>query len=83
MVFILDGCSFHYAHIWSKHGFRFVEGIWLHRKSSQIQFFISEKTYFTSYVRIVNEQPSNIKNHNQNLLFTSKIKTQIFAELTQ
>ena len=24
-------------------GFRFVEGIWLHRKSRQIRFFFSEK----------------------------------------
>ena len=32
--------------------FRFVEGIWLHRKSRQIRFFFSEQTYFTSYVRM-------------------------------
>ena len=32
--------------------FRFVEGIWLHRKSRQIrEKKNSEKTYFTSYVR--------------------------------
>ena len=30
--------------------FRFVEGIWLHRKSRQIRLFL-EETYFTSYVR--------------------------------
>ena len=42
MVFILDGCSFHYEHTWRKQASRFVEGIWLYRKSRQIQFF-SEK----------------------------------------
>ena len=41
MVFIFDGCSFHYAHGVNK-AFRFVESIWLHQKSRQIQFF-SEK----------------------------------------
>ena len=30
---------------------RFVEGIWLHRKSRQIRLFFSEQGYFTSYVR--------------------------------
>ena len=29
----LDGCSSHYAHIWSKFG----EQIWLHRQSRQIR----------------------------------------------
>ena len=28
--------------------FRFLEGIWFHRKSSQIRFFFSEQTFFTS-----------------------------------
>ena len=37
-VFILDGCSFHYAHAYGvSQVFRFVEGIWLHRKSRQIR----------------------------------------------
>ena len=38
MAFLIDGCSFHYAHT---HGvnqaFQFVEGIWLHRKTHQIR----------------------------------------------
>ena len=33
--------------------FRFVEGIWLHRKSHQIRFFFREKILFSSYVRNV------------------------------
>ena len=37
IVFILDGRSFHYAHIGVNQAFRFVEGIWLHRKSRQIR----------------------------------------------
>ena len=32
---------------WSKSGI----SIWLHRKSRQIRFLFSEKTYFTSYLR--------------------------------
>ena len=39
MVFRLDGCSFDYAHTWSKSAFQFVEGIRLHRKSHQIGYF--------------------------------------------
>ena len=31
--------------------FLLVEGIWLHRKSSNPIFFLSKNTYFTSYVR--------------------------------
>ena len=42
MVFILDGCSFYYTHIWSKSG---ISIRWRH--------LVSEKTYFTSYVRNV------------------------------
>ena len=34
-----------------KQVFRFLKGIRLHRKSRKIRFFLSEKTYFTSYVR--------------------------------
>ena len=33
--------------------FRFVEYVWLHRKSRQIRFFWGEKTLFTSYMRNV------------------------------
>ena len=29
-----------------KQGFRFVEGIWLHRKSSQIRFFFGKDLFF-------------------------------------
>ena len=38
--------------------FRFGEGIWLHRKSRQIRFFLRKKK---------NEQPSNIKTMMQSL----------------
>ena len=52
MVFILDGCSFHYVHKWSKSGI----SIWLLvfgyvERVVKSDFFISEITYFTSYVR--------------------------------
>ena len=38
MVLVLDGCSFYYADIVNQ-VFRFVVGIWLHRKRRQILFF--------------------------------------------
>ena len=39
MVLILDGSAEHGAHNGVNQVFRFVEGIWLHRKSRQIEFF--------------------------------------------
>ena len=49
--FRLDGCSFHYAHTWSKSG---IWICWRHLvtsiESSYLKFFL-EKTYFSSYVR--------------------------------
>ena len=41
MVFIIDDCSFHFTMrtYGVNQAFRFVEGIWLHQKSRQIQFF--------------------------------------------
>ena len=50
MVFILDMVA-HFIVYGENQAFRFFEGIWLQRKSRQIRFFFSEKTYFTSYVR--------------------------------
>ena len=42
--------------------FRFVEGIWLHRKSHQIRFFFFEKRPCLHHTCATgNEQPSNIK----------------------
>ena len=52
MVFILDGCSFHYAHTWSKSGISICRRHLIPSKESSNSFF-SEKTYFTSYVRNV------------------------------
>ena len=43
------------------HAFRYVEIIWLHRKSRQIRFFFSEKFVFIIRAQRKNEQPSNIK----------------------
>ena len=49
MVYIKDGCSFTMRTHGVIQAFRFVEGIWLHRKSHQIRFFFRKKTLFTSY----------------------------------
>ena len=55
MVFILDGCAFYYAHNRVNQAFRFVAGIWLHRKSRQIHkigkdlFYIVVAQHFLSY----------------------------------
>ena len=52
--------------------FRFIECIWSHRKSRQIRFFSSEKTFFTSYVRnICSELPSYKSIMNPITFFTS------------
>ena len=51
MVLILDGSSEHGAHIYGVHQvFRFVEGIWLLRKSRHIRIFFSEGTYVRNMV---------------------------------
>ena len=53
MVFILDGCSFHYAHTWSKSGFSIC---WRHlvtSKKSSNPIFFRKKTLFSSFVRNV------------------------------
>ena len=41
--------------------FRFVEGIWLHQKSHQIQFFSEKRPCLHHTCATLNEQPSNIK----------------------
>ena len=41
--------------------FRFVEGIWLHRKSHQIRFFFGKRPCFHHSCATWNEQPSSIK----------------------
>ena len=41
--------------------FRFVEGIWLHRKSRQIRFFFGKRACFHHLCAMWNDQPSNIK----------------------
>ena len=51
--FRLDGCSFDYAHTWSKSGFSFC---WRHlvtSKESSNRVFLPEKTHFPSCVRNV------------------------------
>ena len=61
MVCVTDGCSFHDAHTWSKSGIRFVEGIWLHRKSHQIRLFFGKRPCLHHTRATWNEQPSIIK----------------------
>ena len=41
--------------------FRFVEGIWLHRKSHQIRFFSENDLVYIIRAQELNEQPSSIK----------------------
>ena len=61
--------------------FRFVEGISLHRKSRQIQFF-SEKIYFTSYVRNMIWAAILYKYHKVTILesFKSKVTRCVVAK---
>ena len=51
MVFMLDGCSFHYSNIWSKSGISICWKRLLTSKESSNPIYFSKKTYFTSYVR--------------------------------
>ena len=41
--------------------FRFVEGIWLHRKIRQIGYFYPKRPIFLHACATLNEQPSNLK----------------------
>ena len=52
LVFIVYGCSFHYAHIWSKSGnsFLFKASGYIERVV-KFDFFSFEKDLFTLYVR--------------------------------
>ena len=45
MVFILDGCSVHYGHIWSKKGIS-ICCRHLFTQSSQIRFFVEKDLYY-------------------------------------
>ena len=70
MVFILDGCSFHYAHTWSKTGFSICwRNLVTSKESSNPIFFSRKNTLFSSFVRIV--KPSNITTMRQ----TERLKT--------
>ena len=55
MVVIIDGCSFHHAHIWSKSGFFLIcsRHLVTSKESLNSIFFYRKKTLFTSYVRNV------------------------------
>jgi len=46
-----------------KQGFRFVEGIWLNRKSRQIRVFFWKRPIFYHTCAYYNEQPFYIKKH--------------------
>ena len=63
MVFIIDGCSFHYAHTWSNSG---ISICWRHlvtSKESSNPIFFRKKTLFTSYVRNVKWATILYKSH--------------------
>ena len=53
MVFRLDGCSFDYAHSWSKSGFSICRRHLVTSKESSNRVFLPEKTHFPSCVRNV------------------------------
>ena len=76
MVFILDGCSFHYAHTWSKSDNSIC---WRHlvtsKESSNPIFFLGKRPYFHHSCATWNEQPSNVKTMGKGALsFCSRIK---------
>ena len=53
MVFIIDGCSIHHAHTWSKSGFSVWSRHFVTSKESLNLIFFPKKTLFTSCVRKV------------------------------
>ena len=61
MVFIIDGFSFTMRTHGVNRAFRFDEGIWLHRKSHQIRFYLSEKDLV--YIILAQRAMSNHLNH--------------------
>ena len=56
------------------HTFRFVEGIWLHRKRNKIRFFFEKWPCLHHTCATWNEQPSNIKNHGLTYVCTWVVK---------
>ena len=82
MVFRLDGCSFHYEHIWSKSG---ISICWLHSITSEDTsnpIFFSEKTYFTSYVRNMFWATILSENHDRWSCSTYNLKKCLFFDVT-
>ena len=51
--YILDGCSFDYAHTWSKSGFSNLLKAFGYIERVVKSDIFSEKTYFTAYVRTI------------------------------
>ena len=63
MACLLDGCSFHYAHTWSKSDFSICSRHLVTSKESLNWNFCRKKTFFTSYVRNVKWATIYYKNH--------------------
>ena len=57
-VFILDGCSFHYAHTWNKSS---ISICWRHLVTCKERIFFRKRPCFHYLCATWNEQPSNIK----------------------
>ena len=71
MVSILDGCSFHYAHTWSKSDMSIY---WRHvvtSKESSNSIFFEKSPCLHHTCATWNEQPSNIKTMVTTLFFSS------------
>ena len=62
VVFIIDGCSFHYAHTWSKSG---ISICWRHLVTSKVSsnsiFFFEKRPWLHHTCATWNEQQCNIK----------------------
>ena len=60
MLWLLDGCSFYYAHNRANQAIRFVDGHWLPRKSRKIRFFFRDRPILHHTCSTCSELPSHI-----------------------
>ena len=80
MVFILDGCSFHVAHVWCKQGlFPKKNWIWWLFRCNQMPS-TNRKAWFTPCVRIVKWATIYYQNHGSPALRSTRTNSHVGAK---
>ena len=73
MAFILDSCSFHYANTYGVNPkFRFIEGVWLHRKSRQFRHVFRKIPILHHTCATCSELTSHISTMTETILVEDK-----------